>query len=125
MKYVVSSADEAEITALFLTAKEMVTLRNALQEMGWKQSPLHLQSDNSTAVGMTKSTLIPCRSKNWDLRLNWIRCREAQQQFRSYWDNGANNWGDYSTKHHPVIYHEPKREQGFAGCIFKNVCFRC
>ena len=121
MKYVVSSAAEAEMTALFLTAKDMVPLRNTLQEMGWKQPPSPLQSENSTVVGMTHSTLIPGRSKNWDLRLNWLRCREAQQQFRTYWDKGANNWGDYSTKHHPAIYHESKREQGFAGCIFQRL----
>ena len=34
MKYVVSSAAEAETTALFLPAKEMVPLRNTLPEMG-------------------------------------------------------------------------------------------
>ena len=39
MKYVVSSAAEAEMTALFLTSKEMVPLRNTLTEMGRKQSP--------------------------------------------------------------------------------------
>ena len=38
MKYVVSSEAKAEMAALFLTAKEMVPLRNNLQEMGWKQS---------------------------------------------------------------------------------------
>ena len=36
MKYGVSSAAEAEMTALFLTAKEMVSLRNTLTEMGRK-----------------------------------------------------------------------------------------
>jgi hypothetical protein len=34
MKYVVSLAAEANMTALFLTAKEMVPLRNILTEMG-------------------------------------------------------------------------------------------
>ena len=53
MRYVVSSAAEAEMTALFLTAKEMAPLRNTLTEMGWKQPPSPPQSDNSTAVGMT------------------------------------------------------------------------
>ena len=46
MKYVVSSAAEAEMTALFLAEKEMVPLRNTLIEMGWKQPPTPLQSDN-------------------------------------------------------------------------------
>ena len=71
-KYVVSSAAEAEMTALFLTAKEMVPLQNTLTEMGWTQPPTPLQSDNSTAVGMTNCTLIPRKSKSWDLRLNWL-----------------------------------------------------
>ena len=86
------------MTALFLTAKEMVPLRHTLTEMGWKQPPSPLQSDNSTAVGMTNCTLIPRKSKLWDLRLNWLRCREAQGQFRIYWYKGPNNNGDYSTK---------------------------
>jgi hypothetical protein len=117
IKYVVSSAAEAEMTALFLTAKEMVPLRNTLMEMGWKQPPSPLQSDNSTAVGVTNSTLIPKKSRSWDLSLNWLRCREAQRQFRAYWDKGSNNNGDYSTKHHPDIYHETKRSMGFAGSV--------
>ena len=75
MKYVVSSAAEAEMTALFLTAKEMVPLQNTLTEMGWKQPPSPLQSNNSTAVGMNNATLIPKKSRSWDLRLNWLRCR--------------------------------------------------
>ena len=118
MKYVVSSAAEAEMTALFLTAKEMVPLRNTLTEMGWKQPPTPLQYDSSSTVGMTNRTLITRNSKSWDLRLHWLRCREAQTQFRFYWDKGPNNDGDYRSKHHPDIYHETKRSMGFAGCVF-------
>ena len=77
MKYVLSLAAEAETSALFLTARE------------------------STAIGYTNSTIIPKKSKSWDLRSNWLRCREFQGQFRCYWDKGPNNWGDYSSKHHP------------------------
>ena len=50
-----------------------------------------------------------------NLRLQWLRCREAQKQFRFYWDKGPNNWGDYHTKQHPPVYHEAKRPI-FAGC---------
>ena len=127
MRYVVSSAAEAETTALFLTAKEMVPLQNTLTEMGWKQPTIPLQSDNFTAVGMTNSTLIPKNSRSWDLRLNWLRCREAQGQFWTYWDRGPNNDGDYSTKNHPDIYHETKRSMGFSGCVFypNMACISC
>ena len=73
MKYVVASAAEAEMTALFLTAQEMVPLCHTLTKMGWKPPPSPLHSDNSTDVGMTNCTLIPRKSKLWDLRLNWLR----------------------------------------------------
>ena len=127
MRYVVSSAAEAETTALFLTAKEMVPLQNNLTEMGWKQTPSPPQSDNSTTVGMTNSTLIQKQSRSWDLQLNWLRCREAQGQFRTCWGKGPNNDGDYCTKHHPDIYHETKRSMGFAGYVFypNMACISC
>ena len=118
MKYVLSSAAESEMGDLFLTAKEMVPVRHTLNEMGWHQPPSPIQCDKSTAVGMTNSKLVPRKSKSWDLRLNWLRCRESQNQLRYYWDKGSNNWGDYSTKHHGIIYHETKRSLGFAGCIY-------
>ena len=43
MKYVVSSAAEAEMTALFLTAKEMAPLHQTLKNMGLKHPPSLLQ----------------------------------------------------------------------------------
>lgn len=109
IKHVMSSAAEAESGALFVTAKEMIPLRHALIEMGWPQPPSPIQCDNSTAVGMTNCTLIPRKSKSWDLRLDWLRCRESQKQFRYYWDKGANNHGDYYSKHHPDCHHLAKR----------------
>ena len=126
MKYVVSSAAEAEMTALFLTAKDMVPLRHTLTEMGCKHPTSPLQSENYTTVVMTNCTLIRRKSKSWDLHLSWLRCREAQQQFCIYWDKVPNNNGDYSTKHQPLIYHETKWSMGFSGCVFyPDICFEC
>ena len=59
MKYVLSSAVEAETSALFLTAKEMIPLKKTLEEIGWKQPPTPLQCDNTTAVGFTHHTIVP------------------------------------------------------------------
>ena len=41
IKYMVSSAAETKMTALFLTTKEMVPLKDTLQEMGWKKLHHH------------------------------------------------------------------------------------
>ena len=109
IKFVMSSAAEAELAALFITAKELVPIRQTLEEMGWPQPKTPIQTDNSTAVGVVNNTIIQRKMKSMDMRLWWLRCREAQGQFRFYWDKGANNWADYSTKHHPAIYHEAHR----------------
>jgi hypothetical protein len=105
VKFVMASAAEAELSALFITAREMVPLRNTLIEMGWPQPPSPIQTDNSTAVGFTNDTIIARRIKMLCLRLHWLRCRESQGQFRFYWDKGTNNIADYHTKHHPPAYH--------------------
>lgn len=109
IKFVLSSAAESELGALFITAKEMIPLRHTLTEMGWKQPPSPLQTDNSAAEGVCNKTIVPRKLKSMDLRYHWLRSREAQQQFRYYWAPGQDNWADYSTKHHPPIYHESKR----------------
>ena len=80
-----ASAAEAKLAALFLTAREMVPLRQTLIEMGWPQPKKPIQTDNSTAVGVCNDTIIGKRIKMMDMRLNWLRCRESQDQFRYYW----------------------------------------
>ncbi len=105
-----SSAAEAELSALYTIAKEMVPLRQTLIQMGWPQPQTPIQTDNSSAVGITNLTIVPQKTKSMDLRLvRWLRCRESQQQFCYYWDKGSHNWADYHTKHHPPIYHEANR----------------
>ena len=104
-----ASAAEAEMTALFITAKKIIPLRHTLIEMGWPQPQTPIQIDNSTAVGFTDKTIVNKATKKSDMKLWWLRDRESQEQFRYYWAPGSENEGDYSTKHHPPIYHEAKR----------------
>ena len=82
--------------------------------MGWKQprSPIH--TDNLVAAGVVNNTIVSRKLKAMDRRLYWLRCQNSQVQFRYYWAPGLLNWVDYSTKHHPPIYHESKRTQ-FSG----------
>jgi hypothetical protein len=83
----------------------MVPIRNALEEMGWKQPKSPIQVDNSTAEGFVNNTIIVKRMQAIDMRLNWLQCREAQGQFCFFWDKGSRNLADYHTKHHPPEYH--------------------
>ena len=109
IKTVIASADEAEMAALYITDREMIPLRNTLIEMGWPQSKTPIQTDNSTAVGFTNKKIVNKATKSADMKLWRLRDRESQEQLRYYWAPGSENEGNYSTKHHPPIYHEAKR----------------
>jgi hypothetical protein len=109
MKFVMSSAANAELGALYTIAKEMAPLCQTLIKIGWPQPRMPIQTDNSTVVGITNLTIVPQKTKSMDLCLWWLCCRESQQQFCYYWDKGSNNWADFHTKHHPPIYHEANR----------------
>ena len=86
-----ASTAEAEMAALFITAKKMIPLRNTLIEMGWPQPQTPIQTDNSTVVGFTNKTIVNKATKSLDMKLWWLRERESQEQFRYYWAPGSEN----------------------------------
>ena len=82
IKFVMSSASEAELGAMFIAAQEMVAMRQKLQEMKWPQKKYPIQKDNSYSAGVVNNNIVPRKFKTMDRRLHWIRCRESQGQFR-------------------------------------------
>jgi hypothetical protein len=50
LKHVMSAAAEAEIGAVFINSKEGAVLRTTLEELGYKQPPTPMETDNSTAT---------------------------------------------------------------------------
>jgi len=111
IKAVMSSAAEAELGALYINAREAVPMRVTLWEMGHPQPPTPIQTDNTTALGVIMNNIQPRRTKAMDMRFHWLRCREAQQQFRWYWRAGPTNEGDYYTKHFCAAHHVHKRPE--------------
>ena len=81
IKFVMSSASKAELGALFITAQEMVAMRNSLEEMKWAQPKSSIQTDNSAAAVVVNNNIVPRKLNIMDLRLHCLRCREAQGQF--------------------------------------------
>ena len=78
-------------------------MRNTLEEMKWTQPKSPIQIDNSAVAGVVNNDIVPRKLNTMDCRLHWLRCIEAQGQFRYYWASGSLNWGVYSTKHHPYL----------------------
>ena len=68
-----SSATEAELAALYIMAREAVYIRIILEEMGHKQSPTLLQTDNSMAEAVVNGKVQPKRTKAMDVRFRWLR----------------------------------------------------
>ena len=104
-----SSAAEAELASLFITAKKCVELRNTLNEMGWQQKPTPIQVDNANAVGVVQNNIMPKQTKTMDMRLWWLRCRKNQKQFHPFWAAGKTNLADYTSKHHSGQHHLSQR----------------
>ena len=109
MREVLSSAAEAELAALFHNGKEACPIRITLEELGHPQPATPLQTDNSTASGISNDTVKQKRSKAIDMRFYWIRDRVRQGQFHIYWKRGCLNKADYFTKHHPPSHHQAIR----------------
>jgi hypothetical protein len=72
IKFVMASAVEAELAALFVAAREMVPHQQTIIDMGWLQPCSPIQTDNSIAVGVTNKTIVPKQSKMMDMRLWWL-----------------------------------------------------
>ena len=104
-------ATEAELAELYIMARESVYTRIILEEMGHKQPPTPLQTDNSMADAVCNGKIQPKRTKAMDMRFHWLKDRECQEQFRIYWRPGRLNYADYWTKHHPAAHHQNTRKE--------------
>ena len=89
----------------------MRTIRIILEELGHKQPPTPLQTDNAMADAVINGKIQPKRTKAMDMRFHWLRDRECQRQFRIYWRPGKMNYADYWTKHHPESHHRNIRKE--------------
>jgi hypothetical protein len=95
IKAVMSSASESELGVLFINAQKAVIERTILQEMGHRQPPTPIQTDNSTAEAIINAQVQPKRTKAMDMCFHWLRdCSVNQEQFRFYWRPGPLNFAD-------------------------------
>ena len=85
IKRVMSSASEAETEAIFYNCTSALPPRVYLEEMGHEQPKTPVTTDNTTSHGLSKKTVIPKRAKSYDMRFNFLKFREAQNQFDLVW----------------------------------------
>ena len=112
IKNVMTSATEVELGGgLYIVAKECVYIGIILKEMGHKQPPTPVQTNNSTAEGVINSKIQLKQTKAMDMRFHWLRDNEICKQFCFYWRSGKLNLTDYFIKHHPAKTHRAMRSE--------------
>ena len=111
MKSVMSSAAEAEIGAIYANARKAVPAQRTLSKMGHLQPRTPIQTDNLVTHSVVTNKVQPRHTKAMDMRFYWLRCRDAQGQFRYYWRPGKVNLADYWTKRHLPPHHVSMRSE--------------
>jgi hypothetical protein len=102
-----SSASKAELSALYYGCKMAEPLCTTLKELGHNQAnPTPISTDNITAQGLTMGTMTAKASKSMDQRFHWLKCRDAQRQFRYLWQKGILHQANYASKHHAPKHHK-------------------
>ena len=86
-------------------------MRRILTKLGHPQPKTPIQTDNSTAEGVINSTIQPKQTKSMDMQFEWLKDREAKEQFGFFWQAGKTNLADYFTKHHPPAHHRNVRAE--------------
>jgi hypothetical protein len=109
LKAIMSSAAKAKLGALYINAREAIPMQHLLEEMGHKQPPTPIQTDNSTAHSVITNNIQPRCTKGMDMQFHWLQCRDSQGRLRYYWHPGPNNQANYWTKHHCAAHHIKNR----------------
>jgi hypothetical protein len=81
IKNVMSLATKAELAGLYNMARKAVYIRIILKELGHKQPPTPLQTNNAMANAVINGKIQPKQTKAMDMRFHWLRDCKCQQQF--------------------------------------------
>jgi hypothetical protein len=102
LKFVVASAVEAELDALFHNCQDNIIFRQTLANMGHPQPKTPVYCNNATAVGIANNTVKRQRSRLMEMRFFWVGDMVAQDMYPLSWHPGQENLADYQSKHHTL-----------------------
>jgi hypothetical protein len=105
LRFVITSAAEAELGALFLNCKQATIFQLTLKEMGHPQPPTPVNCNNLTAVGIANNTIKRQRSRSMEMRFFWVAHAVEQGKFDIKYFPGKENHADYQSKHHTGAHH--------------------
>ncbi len=103
--FVVASAAEAKLGALFLNCQESMIFKLTLKDHSYPQSKILVHCNNATAIGIVNNTIKRHRSQAMEMRYFWTREKDAQDVYSFKWYPGMENIADYQSIHHPGAHH--------------------
>ena len=88
-----------------MNTKQARIFRLALEELGHPQPPTPINCDNETAVGICNSMVKRQRLRSMEMRYFWVGDQVKNGVVSVQWAPGAENMGDYTTKHFTTPHH--------------------
>ncbi len=85
LRFVVASATEAELGALFLNCKEGIIFCMTLKELGHPQPKTPIHCNNATTVGIANNTVKRQQSRSMEMRYFWVCDKVAQDVYDIKW----------------------------------------
>ena len=105
LEFVVASAAEAELGALFVCVQEGRIMELILIEFGHPQQATLIHCDNATAVRIVNGTVKMQISRGMEMRYVYSCDQVKQGFFDVKWHPCQENLGDYQSKHHMGKHH--------------------
>ncbi len=109
LRFVVASAAEAILGALFLNCQEGMIFKLTLEDLRHKHPKIPVHCDNATAVGIANNTIKQQKLQAMEMRYFWTCEKDAQNVYSFQWHSGMENLADYQSKHHPGVHHTAVR----------------
>ena len=97
-KCVALSTTEAEYIATTEAGKEIIWLKQFLQELGLNRMEYIVYCDSQSAIDLSKNSMYHARTKHIDVRYHWIREKVENELFHVKKKNTSENPTDILTK---------------------------
>ena len=88
LRFVVASAAEAELGALFLNCQERMIFKATLEDHGHPQPKIPAHWDNATAIVIVNNTIKRQRSQAMEMKYFWTCEKDAQKVYSFKWHPG-------------------------------------
>jgi hypothetical protein len=106
LKFVVASAAEAKLGALFHNCQDGIIFCQTLADLGHPQPKTTVHCDNVMAVGIANSTVKRQLSQSMKMTFFWIGDKVAHGMYDISWHPGQENLADYQSKHQNGAHHK-------------------